>query len=224
MLFLSAWSSVCVISTWAWRFHSLFYNCRLLLVESWSLFANMQSFFFLFFFTTFSGNGVKQNAQNSYPGLCIFGLHGLCLCLTSSFPLWTLSNILFVLIFIYQTWYKSICYLSIPCPQTPNVTGSISVKWLTLTLPCLSRCQSWRMGYIPALQEPGTFIWKIQMMCMLSLSCIMCCVCLMHAFSHLFDRSLQIFRKFVGKLKQRLNAAQVTTRWKESIGVNSVMP
>lgn len=26
------------------------------------------------------------------------------------------------------------------------------------------------MGYIPALQEPGTFIWEIQMMCLLPLS------------------------------------------------------
>uniref|UniRef100_A0A0S7EN68 DNM1L n=1 Tax=Poeciliopsis prolifica TaxID=188132 RepID=A0A0S7EN68_9TELE len=24
-----------------------------------------------------NGNGIKQNAQNSYPGLCIFNLHGL---------------------------------------------------------------------------------------------------------------------------------------------------
>lgn len=41
-------------------------------------------------------------------------------------------------------------------------------------LLCFFRCQSWRMGYIPALQEPGTFIWRLHTMCRLHLSCIMC--------------------------------------------------
>lgn len=191
----------------------------------------MQSFF-LFLFTAFSGNGLNQNAQNSYTGLCIFGLHGLdfvflyCLCsLFISF----VNSFIHVCLF----WSSSVKHnissfrifsIFIISPQTENLTGDISVKWITVTLLHLFRCQSWRMGYIPALQEPGTFIWKIQMMCKQPFSCIMCCVYLMHHSLVVFDRYSQIFRKFVGKLKQRLNAVQVTTRWKESFDGNSVLP
>lgn len=60
-----------------------------------TLATNMLSFF-LFLFTTFSGNGVKQNAQNCYPGLCIFFFSWSCFSLIFSF-----SYILFIPIFIY---------------------------------------------------------------------------------------------------------------------------
>lgn len=47
-------------------------NCSSLMlhVKPRSLFANTQSFF-LFFNCHRSGNGVKQTAQNCYPGLCL---------------------------------------------------------------------------------------------------------------------------------------------------------
>ncbi len=146
-----------------------------------------------------------------------------CLCLTSSFPLRTLSNILFVLPVICQAWYKSICYLfrfhyfspnrKFYCKDLCKSTSTHPSMFVQVSkLKNGVRSCTARTRYIYLRDSNDAFV-LYYVLPLLDAS-----------FSHLFDRSSQIFRKFVGKLKQRLNAAQVTTRWKESIGVNSVMP
>lgn len=63
------------------------------------------------------------------------------------------------------------------------------------------------MGYIPALQEPGTFI-----QCHFSFFvCFIFNKITVHSVAS-FDRFSQIFWNYARKLKQRLNVVLATTR------------
>lgn len=112
---------------------------------------------FLYYFL---GNGLKQNTQNSYPGLYIWSAWANVS--TSSY---ISINLLPLFISSFFKWY--FCHFFLFVFRQP---------WHHFML--LSRYQSRRMGHVFALQESGLFIFFFSVTVLLPLSWVFWCLCL----------------------------------------------
>lgn len=200
------WASL--FSTCAWQNQSLFKSAKLSLQSpclSFLTYSLSSSTLY------FPGNGVKQNTQNSYPGLSIVNLHGVVFVCSSLMK--SLCEVLqtFILVFItclelskficteivlfhfMLFFHQPLTYVQLCILETP--------LWNDLhSLLCVCsgiKAEEW--GTFLHCKNQVLLFEEFKWCALLSVSCIMWCSWLTYHSPTFFERSLQIFRKFATK-------------------------